>query len=148
MITYTLEPIASIWDECLACCQAHWLETSMYAEGQVLDLRLERYEEHEKARVFVTIVARDNGIFAGFCWMYLTPSMHTQELLATEDVLYLKPEYRRGRNGYRLYQFVIDEMRRLGAKHIMVTAPPGSASDRILATMGGTLAAHAYTKAL
>lgn len=148
MITFAIEPLASIWDEMISCAQQHWLETSMHADGDVLDARLERYEAYERAGWYVECVARHDGEFAGFCGMYLVPSMHTQELLATEDILYIKPEYRHGRNGFRFYQYIEDEMRRLGAKKIMLTAPPESVANRILQNLGCKLTAHQYSKSL
>lgn len=145
---FAVEPLASIWHEKLECCRDHWAVTSMCANGEILDARLERYEQYERAGWYVEIVARENGVFAGFCGMYLVPSMHTQELLATEDILYLKPEYRRGRHALRFYQFVEEEMKRRGAKKVMLTAPPDSPANRILLRMGCEHSANQYSKRL
>lgn len=145
---FAVEPLASIWEEKIACGKAHWQETSMCANGEVLDAQLERYEQYEKAGWYIEIVARENGVIAGFCGMYLIPSMHTQELLATEDILYIKPEFRHGRNALRFYQFVEEEVKRRGAKKVMLTAPPESVANKILLRMGCEHSANQYSKRL
>lgn len=147
-IVFAVEPLASVWDEKIECAKAHWLETSMCLSGEILDARLERYEQYEKAGWYIEIVAREDGVLIGFCGMYLVPSMHTQDMLATEDILYIKPEYRHGRNALRFYQFVEEEMIRRGAKKIMLTAPPESVANKILLRMGCTHSANQYSKVL
>lgn len=148
MLTFAIEPISSIWDEKVACARNHWSETSMGKSGEVLNPLLSRYEQYEKLGWYKEFVARHDGEFAGFCGMYLVPSMHTQEMLATEDIIYIKPEYRNGRNGLRFYQYIEDEMRRLGASKVMLTAPPDSVANRILIRMGCQHSANQYSKRL
>lgn len=145
---FSVEPLASIWNEKIQCAKEHWKETSMCADGEVLNASLERYEQYEKAGWYVEIVARKNGVFAGFCGMYLVPSMHTQDMLATEDILYIKPEFRNGRNALRFYQFVENEMKRRGAKKVMLTAPPSSVANKLLLRMGCKHSANQYSKIL
>lgn len=148
MLTFSKEPIATIWDEMIECAKAHWDETSMCKDGEVLDARLERYAYYEQIGMYHEFVARDNGKFAGFCGMYITPSMHTQEMLATEDILYLKPEYRKGRNALRFYQFITEIVGKLGAKKIMITAPPNNVTNKLLNHLGYEHTANMYSKRL
>jgi GNAT superfamily N-acetyltransferase len=149
MLAFGVEPLALIWDEKVRCAQDHWGQTSMCRNGETLNLSYERYARYEAAGWYFEIVARDErGAVAGFCGMYLVPSMHTQETLATEDFIYLKPEYRKGRNGTRFYEFVEGEMTRLGATKITLTAPPGSVSCRILERLGCEVSAIQYSKGL
>lgn len=147
-LTFSVEPLASIWEEKMKCGKDHWQGTSMCAAGEVLDAKLERYEQYEKAGWYIEIVARKGREIAGFCGMYLVPSMHTQDMLATEDVLYIKPEYRHGRNALRFYQFIEEEMVRRGAVKIMLTAPPDSVANKILLHLGCEHSANQYSKIL
>lgn len=149
MLTFNIEPIASVWEDRMVCCHDHWQNTVMGKRGEKLNPNLDRYVQYEKANMYYEIVARDEkGNLAGFCGMYLFPSMHTQELLATEDFIYLKHEYRKGRNGYRFYQEVERIMRSLGAEKIMVTAPPETSACRILEKLGCDLSSYGYCKLL
>ena len=147
-LTFAVEPLVDIWDEMMECAFAHWLETSMYKNGETLCPKLSRYQQYEKLGWYFEFVARHDGDFVGFCGMYLVPSMHTQEALATEDILYIKPEYRHGRNALRFYQFIEVEMQQRGAKKIMLTAPPESVANKLLTHMGCEHSANQYSKRL
>lgn len=149
MISVKIEPIDSVWDERMVYCHEHWQNTVMGKRGENLNPSLERYKQYENSGMYYELVARDeNNNIAGFCGMYLFPSMHTQELLATEDFIFLKHEHRKGRNGYRFYQEVERIMKELGATKIMVTAPPGTPACRILEKLGCDLSSYGYCKLL
>ena len=80
--------------------------------------------------------------------MYITKSMHTQKTVANEDTWFLLPEYRKGRNAIRFYQFVEDEMKRLGVEKITMTAAPYNGACRIMEYLGYGLDKYCYSKAL
>ena len=147
-LIFAVEPLGSIWEEKIKCAQEHWKETTMGQSGEILDAKFDRYEQYEKLGWYVEIVARHESVMVGFCGMYLVPSMHTQEMLATEDILYIKPEFRHGRNALRFYLFVEEEMKRRGAKKIMLTAPVDSVANKLLLRTGCEHSANMYSKML
>lgn len=141
--------MADCWDEIVKLAAAHWHETMQWQHGkQPFAPDFERYNAYDKAGWAVTFTARDNGRLVGHGLMYVTPSMHTQKLIATEDVMFLLPEYRRGRNALRFYQFVEQEMARRGAVEITVTAKPDTGAARILEHLGCTLVNYQFAKHL
>ncbi len=130
---FAIEPISQWWDEFHVLARDHWNETEGHHRGQTyLPLR-ERYEQYERAGWFFMFVARAEGRMVGFSGMYCVPSMHSQTVIATEDTWYLVPEYRgRGRTIIRFYQFIEDEMRRLGAIEINMSVPIVGPASRLL----------------
>lgn len=148
MIEYTIEPIAGVWNEILECASDHWGDTAMGMRGEVLNPSLERYEQYEKAGVFFEIVARKDGEMIGFCGMYVMPSMHTQETVATEDIIYIKPEFRNGKNSVRFFMAVNNLMKEMGVKKISVTTPVGGKAIPILEKIGFEVEHIGYSKAL
>ena len=108
----------------------------------------ERYNAYDEGGWLVVFTVRDIGRLVGYGMMYVTPSMHTQKLIATEDAMFLLPEYRRGRNGLRLYQYVEREMARRGVVELTVTAKPNTGAARILEHLGCTLVNYQYAKHL
>jgi len=149
MLAFAIEPLETCWDDIRRLGAAHWGETMEYYRGkQPFNPLFERYNQYDKLGWLVTFTVRDEGKMVGYGLMYVTPSMHTQELIATEDTMFLLPEYRRGRNGLRLYQFAEEEMIKRGVKEILVTAKPDSAACRILEHLGCTLINYQYSKAL
>jgi len=98
------------------------METEMYRHGQMFNPSFDRYEQYDKAGWLFHFVARDEGKMVGYSLIYLVPSMHTQQQIATEDTFFISPSHRKGRNGIRFYKFIEEEMTKRGAKEMMFTA--------------------------
>jgi len=130
---FSIEPLADCWDEIMVLAQAHWQETEAHHHAQGFNARLERYQQYERCGWYQQFTARVNNCLIGFAGMYVTPSMHSQALIATEDTWFLHPDYRgKGRTFIRFYQFIEAEMRRLGAVEINMSVPIIGAASRLL----------------
>ena len=103
---FALEPVAQCWDEVLVLANQHWSSTQTYRRHEPFCPSRERYESMNKAGYFFLFTARDNGGLVGYFGIYLTPSMHSQLLTATEDTLFLAPSHRKGRTAIRFIQYV------------------------------------------
>ena len=53
--------------------------------------------------------------------MYLTRDMHNQDLIATEDTVFVLKEHRNG-VGKQLVRFILDDLQRRGVKRLLVSA--------------------------
>lgn len=147
MIVYAVEKLSDCWHEMIGIAAQHWQETMSWQHGkQAFNPSFDRYNQYDQAGWFVMFTARDEGVMVGYGMMYLTPSMHTQRFIATEDTIFLLPPYRKGRNGLRFYEFVEREMTRRGAVEIMVTAKPNTPASRLLEHLGCTLVNYQYCK--
>ena len=124
-LTFQAEPLTDAWPELVAMHYQHWQENESW-RGPFEPL-LERYLVHERLGGFVLFTARDGEKLVGSLGVFLTPSRHTQQLIASEDYLYLLPEYRRGRNAMKLIATAERCCWDRGAVEIEVTA----ISDRI-----------------
>jgi GNAT superfamily N-acetyltransferase len=147
MITVGVEKFSDCWDDIITLAKAHWEESMQWQHGhQPFNPSQERYESYERTGELVLFVVRDDGRYAGHGIMYLTPSMHTQALIATEDLMFLLPEYRNAGVGRALYEFVEETMWAMGAVEITVTSKPGSPSSKLLESLGCTLTDLVYSK--
>lgn len=142
-LAFGIEPLAEVWDEMIANAYLHWQETQMCAEGEEFAPMYERYAQY--GSMYTVFTVRDGPKLVGHCGMYLTQSMHTQRLLATEDTWYLLPEYRRGRTAIQFHKFVKDEMIRRGASKITMTAAPYNGACRIMEYLGYKLDCYKYS---
>lgn len=137
MIVYATEPIENCWEDFVRLAQDHWHETMQWQHGkQPFNPSFARYNTYEKAGLLVWFTARDDGKLIGHAAAYLSPSMHTQALIATEDFIFLIPEYRHGRNGLRFAEFMITEMTKRGAVEITATVKPDSPAAKLLDFLG------------
>ena len=122
MLAFASESGADVWPELTELHQRHWLETEAARHGQPFAPRLDRYHEYERIGWYVLFTARDGEKLVGNLGVYFAPSMHTQELIATEDTLFLLPEYRRGHNAIDFIKFVEVECWKRGVVEISITA--------------------------
>lgn len=128
-----IEPLSQCWDEIMSLAEAHWQETEAHHHSQGFSPKLARYQQYESVGWYVQFTARVEGKMIGFAGMYLTPSMHSQALIATEDTWFIAPEYRgKGRTFMRLYDAVEAEMRRRGAVEMNMSVPLEGAASRLL----------------
>lgn len=146
-LTFAIEPLRICWNEWIALAAEHWKETEGYRHGQPMSPSFDRYNQYDEAGWFSMFTARDEGRMVGYCGMYFVPSMHTQQLLATEDSLFLIPEYRKGRNAINFHKFIEDECRQRNVVEIGMTAKD-EAVARLLDYLGYTRIGTQHSKHL
>lgn len=147
-LVFAIEKLAPIWPQIMGLALAHWHETEGYRHGQQFNPDAARYFQYESIGFYVMFTARDEGALVGYAGCYFTPSMHTQELLCTEDTWFLLPAYRKGRNALEFYKFVEAECRRRGVREIGMTAKLTNGAGRILEYLGYREVSRQFSKHL
>lgn len=146
-LTFAIEPLKVCWNEIVVLAAEHWKETEGYRHNQPFSPSFERYNQYDQAGWYAQFTARDSGRMVGYCGMYFVPSMHTQQLLATEDTLFLLPEYRVGRNAIEFHNFIEVECRRRNSVEIGMTAKNEKVA-RLLDYLGYTRIGTQHSKHL
>ena len=87
--------------------EKHWEEVCQYKDTFKLNPDWDTYYALEKLGLLVSIVAEnDTNEIVGYSVFILQPHQHYKDqLVAKNDILYLLPEYRVGRNALRLIQY-------------------------------------------
>jgi hypothetical protein len=112
-LEFKIEPLEPIWEEIVRIASQQWEESDYNIHGIPINLDKARYLKFNELGLFLMFTARDGGVLVGYAGMYLMPSMHTQTPTVTEDTLFLLPDYRKGRNAIRFYQFIEQEYTRI-----------------------------------
>ncbi len=118
-LTFAIEPVERTWNEVMLMANQHWLSTQSYRRHEPFNPSFERYQACNTSGFFQLFMARDNGQPAGYFGVYITPSMHSQKLMATEDTFYLSPGYRGGRNALRFLQHIERKLAEWGVYEVM-----------------------------
>lgn len=147
MIAFAVEPLSVCWDEMVKLASEHWKETEGYRHGQPFAPSFDRYNEYDKCGWYFEGTIRDDGVLVGYAGIYLTPSMHSQQVIATEDSLFILPSHRKGRNAIRFIKFLEDECRKRGAVEVNITAK-NPAVAKILDYLGFPQVATHHAKQL
>lgn len=113
------EKVADCWNEIMPLANAHWSGTQSYRRHQPFSPSFARYEHCNNLGMFTLYTARDGTALVGYFGVYVTPSMHSQQLMATEDTFFLLPDYRGGRNALRFLHYIERQLRLRGVMEIM-----------------------------
>lgn len=154
MIQFAIEKLQPIWPQIHAIAAMHWQETENYRHGQPFAPDAYRYFQFNEIpgigglQFYTMFTARDEGRLVGYAGMYLTTSMHSQVPIAFEDTWFLLPEYRKGRNAIRFYQYVEAACQKAGIEEIGMTAKLTNGAGRILEYLGYSFTSKQYTKDL
>jgi GNAT superfamily N-acetyltransferase len=153
--TFHHERIADILDEIRPLHAEHWNETEGYRHGIAMKPDYPAFMAHERSGRFKLFTVRTHeGKLVGNCGVYLSRSTHHQQLVATEDTLYLLPEHRRGHLARLFVEFVQTALYGAGVREIRITvkldrqtAKP-MAAERLLSRMGYEHVANELVKVL
>jgi len=119
MITYKIDDWMENLPQFKAMSQAHYDEIETLKEFP-LDLDFDAYENlwHLGRLVFVT--AKNGNELVGYILFFVAPHMHSKNCItAHEDIYFLKPEYRKGRNGIKMFQFAQEHLKAKGVDLIL-----------------------------
>lgn len=148
-LTFRAERFADVLPELHELHKTHWLETEKHRHGLAMNPDYDAMADQERAGQMLQFTARDCDSLVGNVRLYIRTSMHTQTLYAVEDTLYLRPEYRAGRNALRFMQYAEACLRAIGVREIRAdtknTAPAGAL---LMKHMGYQPVATQYVKFL
>lgn len=150
---YARESIASVWDEARDMTVAHVSEVgSLGAEGFAPSREL--YEKLEAAGVAHVYTMRTTpihegvlGQLVGYAVFHLMPHHHYGGMWATQDAVYVLPEYRGGA-AVRFMAWTDLAMKADGAKHVLRHSTIKKDYGRTLMRMGYRLNEISFIKEL
>lgn len=103
-ITYQKEWFSKIMPELPEIFLEHWKEVGLDRDKVPLDPDWNRYVFMEAQGFLHVTTARDDGRLIGYYVAIIMPHLHYKtSLTAFSDIFYLRPEYRFGLTGYRLF---------------------------------------------
>lgn len=128
----------------------HWMETEGYRHGLEFNPDYDRAIDLEMQGRYLLIVAthKASGQFVANYSLYLSRSMHTQTLMATEDTLFVAKEHRRGRLGVSIIKYGEQVLADLGVQELNVSVKHTNNVGPMIERMGYQPVATQYTKIL
>lgn len=149
-LRFAVEPLSSCYPEVDALGRAHWKETEGYRHGQLYNPDWKRYFSNDAAGWYFMCTARPwnscvvQTPMVGYAGMYVMPSMHTQQPVASEDTFFLLEDYRKGWNAIKFIRFIEAQCRKRGAIEIGWSDKKGK--GRLLEYLGYEVVASQYSK--
>lgn len=119
MITFATENIDGVIAEVGPLLELHYQELCMNKEVVKLNPIWPQYRAVEQAGKLGVYTVRDDGVLVGYAAFFVTPHMHYADLmLATNDVLFLRSDYRLGTTGTRFVKYCAQSLKIRGAHKI------------------------------
>ena len=120
-VCFSVERVSDVLEEIKPLLEAHWREIALYQDRFPLNPDYGKYEALDKAGMVHIVTARDAGTLIGYYISFVMPHLHYRDcIVAMNDILFLKPEYRRGRVGMKLIEFVEEDLRRIGVDRMII----------------------------
>lgn len=148
-VSFAVEPLAEVYPEAAALTGLHWLEIAPYQDLLFVNPDMELYLATEKAGRLLVITARAGAELVGYLLLQVHRHPHYKHVLcATEDMKYLRPDYRRGMTGARLIRFAESQAKERGCRMITQRSKAKSGHGALYRRLGYELMDETYTKRL
>ena len=107
------------------------------------------YDRMASAGYLRTITVRNDSELIGYIAFFIQPHLHYKSCkVAYEDVYYLKPEYRKGRIGIKMFQYAESALKRIGVNRIIVHTKIHLDNSRLLEYLGYSWTDKVFSKVL
>ena len=148
-VTFQRERVQDLWAELEPLLETHYREIAAFQDIPLAPDKA-RYEHMEVAGALRVYVGRRDGQMVAYCVMVVQSNAHYRtSLQAAQDILYVDPDFRRGRIALRLIEFVEQELRQEGVQvvhqHSKIAHP---ALGKLLDHMGYSRSDTIHTKRL
>jgi len=149
MITYQQEPLHKVIHEINNLLYLDWQEVGRLEELYPLEPDWELYqiiEDNGSLRIFT---ARDSSKLIGYFTVVSSPSLHSKgKLIASNDVIFLHPAYRKGFVGVKLFKFAEKCIKEDGFQQLQVSYTEKFDISPILSMLGYTKVETKFEKRL
>lgn len=103
--------------------------------GYPFNPRLDAYAAANERGDYILFTVRADGAPVGYAGIFVVKSMHSQELIAREDTIYVHPAHRNG-TGARLAKKIISALRAAGVTRFDITAMTDERSVKLWERLG------------
>ena len=116
-LTFALEKLAPFLPEAISLLRLHYDEVAPYKILFVLNLDVEAYAKMEAMGILHILTARIDGKLVGYISLIVKEHIHYRDtLMATDDVHFVHPDYRKGSLGIKLIRVAEQKMKEMGVK--------------------------------
>ena len=113
MITVAIETMEDNLIELQDILPLHYQELALNKDKVPLSPQYDVYLEREQAGGVLFVTARDKGLLVGYFIGFIAYGLHYSTCLTcTMDIFYIHPERRGTNEGFKLFKFVENELKR------------------------------------
>ena len=147
MMQYKKERLANVRKDVQKLIENHWKEIALNQDKIKLNPDWDTYYKLESLGMFKLYTARKDGELVGYFTVVVTKGLHyADHKFAATDVIYISPEHRKGRAGYKLIKFAEQNLADDGVSVLVINTKDHAPFDSLLESMDYNLAERLYQK--
>lgn len=147
-IEYKIENPQECFDEVCEMLQQHYEELSV-TKGFKLNPDFDVYHQAIKKNVLKVVVCKKDNKIIGYILYLIGPNLHFKNcLLAIQDIYYLKPKYRKGFIGIKMFIFAENYLKSIGVNMIKYSTTTHFDNSKLFEFLGCNFIEKVYTKEL
>lgn len=149
MYTYQKERLPDIKDELAPLLSLHWEEIARHRDEIKLNVDWATYLELDALGILHITTARCDGRLIGYVINFVTPHLHYRDwVMANNDILFVHPDYRKGRVFLKLLNYTEQLLADRGVKNLYIHMKTAHDFSPILERLGYTEIERNFEKQL
>ena len=144
---FATERLVFVKKEMQSLLELHWELIALNKESIKLNPNWAEYVRLDEAGILKLYTARQDGKLVGYFAVTVNTSLHYQEhKFATNDVIFIHPDYRNGSAGYKLIKYAEDQLIQMGVSLMIMNTKIHQPFDKLLERMGFKQIERIYSK--
>lgn len=148
-LVFAIDDFSVVKSEIDYLLSKHWEEIAVNKDKIKLNPDWNFYDLLNSAGYLGIYTARSDGKLVGYFIVVAKEHPHYKDhIFASNDIIYLDPDYRKGLAGYRLIKFAEDDLRAKGVSVLTINTKVHKPFDPVLERLGFNLTERSYSKYL
>ena len=133
MVKYQQEFLSQVQSDAEYLIKLHWSEIALNQDKIKLNPDWDAYYDLENQGKLKIFTARDEGNLVGYFVVILGNNIHYKDhLFASNDIIYLRKDYRKGFAGIRLIKFAEECLKSDGVSVLLINTKSHKPFDKVL----------------
>ena len=146
-IEFKLSKLAEVWDDLSSLTYSHFLEISYHVDWK-FELDKAMYLAADSAGRYKIFTVWHNGELIGYAGYFVSRHPHVNILQAYQDMIYLRPDYRKLNIGAQLIEFADSMLKNLGISVVFCAVTEKVDYSKTIIPMGYKLVDRLYARRL
>lgn len=146
-MNYQQEFLATVEKDIRPLLERHYKDIAVNQDKIKLNPDWEAYHSLEQDGMLKIFTAREQGELVGYFVVIVHRNLHYKDhLFASNDVIFLHPDHRKGRTGIKLIQFSEKCLREDGVSVLAINTKVHKPFDKLMQFLGFSLVERIYSK--
>lgn len=146
-MNYQQEFLATVEKDIRPLLERHWKDIAVNKDKIKLNPDWDAYHSLEQDGKLKIFTAREQGELVGYFVVIVHRNLHYKDhLFASNDVIFLHPDHRKGRTGIKLVQFSEKCLKEDGVSVLAINTKVHKPFDKLMQFLGFSLVERIYSK--